>query len=171
MDPILGEIRIFAGTFAPRGWAFCQGQLLNIAQNQALFALLGTTYGGNGTTTFALPDLRGRVALGFGQGTGLSSYVLGQQGGSENVTLSAAQMPAHNHALGVNNAAGTSTTPVNMVPAASTARDSLYAAAPNAFMAGSAISSAGANQSHENRQPFIAMNYIIALEGAFPSRN
>jgi microcystin-dependent protein len=171
MTPILGEIRIFGGNFAPKGWAFCNGQLLNISQNSALFSLLGTTYGGDGRVTFALPDLRGRAPIGFGQGPGLSSYALGEQGGTEAVTLLVTEMPTHNHALGANSANGTSTVAQNNVPATSASRDNQYSPTVNATMSPTAIGPAGGNEPHENRQPYLAMNYIIALEGIYPSRN
>lgn len=169
--PMIGEIRLFAGNFAPRGWAFCDGQVLSIAQNTALFSILGTTYGGNGQTTFALPDLRGRASIGPRQGPGLSSYALGEPGGQETVTLTTTQIPAHNHTLNVNNGVGTTTSPVNAVPAVSASRDSEYASTANATMATTAIGNAGGSQPHENRQPYLAINYIIALVGLFPSRN
>ena len=116
-SPFLGQIGMFGFTFAPRGWAFCNGQILGIAQNSALFALVGTTYGGNGQTTFALPDLQSRVPVHFGQGPGLSPYVLGQQGGAENVTLLTTQIPAHTHALNAFATTGAETVPANGVPA------------------------------------------------------
>jgi microcystin-dependent protein len=165
-EPFLGTIIIFAGNFAPRGWAFCNGQLLPINQNTALFSLLGTQYGGNGQTTFALPDLRGRAALHFGQGPGLSNYTQGEVAGVENVTLLASQMPAHTHAQPAT--AGDETT--NRPNAAVPARGGVYAnAADGSNLAGT--TSAGGGQPHENRQPYLVLNYIIALEGIFPSRN
>jgi microcystin-dependent protein len=165
-EPFLGSILIFGGNFAPQGWAFCNGQLLPINQNQALFSLLGTTYGGNGQTTFALPDLRGRVPIHFGQGPGLSSYSEGQVGGVESVTLIATQMPQHQHVQPATNADEGTNRPNSAVPA----RGGVYAAGSD----GSALaptSPAGGNQAHENRQPFLAINFIIALQGIFPSRN
>ena len=172
-SPFLAEIKMFAGNFAPRGYAFCSGQILSIAQNTALFSLLGTTYGGNGQTTFALPDLRGRVPIHPGQGPGLSLYNLGEQGGAETVTLIATQIPAHTHALNVNTGAGTNAAPAaNEVLAASTARDKLYTtAAPNATLAPQAVGTAGGSQPHTNIQPYLSVNFIIALQGIFPSRN
>lgn len=166
-NPFLGEIRIFGFNFAPRGWAFCSGQLLPIAQNTALFSLLGTTYGGNGQTNFALPDLRGRVPLSMGQGPGLSNYTEGEVAGSETVTLIATQMPTHSHIVNANNGAATTTRPSNSYPA------------PSGFSATSdgttenpgVIASAGGSQPHENRQPYLALNFCIAMEGIFPSRN
>ncbi len=165
-EPFLGSILLFAGNFAPQGWAFCNGQILPITQNTALFSLLGTTYGGNGTSTFALPDLRGRVPIHFGQGPGLSSYVEGQVGGAENVTLIATQMPQHQHLQPATNGDEGTNRPNGAVPA----RGGVYAASSD----GSALaptSAAGGNQAHENLQPYLALNFIIALQGIFPSRN
>jgi microcystin-dependent protein len=165
-EPFLGSIIIFGGNFAPRGWAFCNGQILAISQNTALFSLLGTTYGGNGQTTFALPDLRGRVPIHFGQGPGLSNYSEGETGGAESVTLSAAQMPQHQHVQPASNGDEDTNRPNNAVPA----HGGVYATTTD----GSALdptSAAGGSQPHENRPPYLAINYIIALEGIFPSRN
>jgi microcystin-dependent protein len=170
-EPFIGQIMLFAGNFAPRGWAFCNGQLLSIAQNTALFAILGTTYGGNGQTTFALPDLRGRVPVGPGQGPSLPNYNLGEQGGANSVTLTTAQMPAHTHAASAATGSGTSATPANNVWAGSSQRDAIYASTPGTTMHPAAISAVGNSQPHENMQPYTAINYIIALEGIFPSRN
>jgi microcystin-dependent protein len=146
---------------------------MSIAQNSALFALLGTTFGGNGQTTFALPDLRGRVPIHPGQGPGLSNYVLGQQGGVEGVTLLSTQIPAHSHPFNVSSAAGTATTPGNTtVMAASSARDKVYGAvAPDGTLSAQAVGNAGGNQAHTNVQPYLTVNFIIALQGIFPSRN
>ncbi len=165
-EPFLGSILLFAGNFAPSGWAMCNGQILPISQNTALFSILGTTYGGNGQTTFALPDLRSRVPVGFGQGVGLSPYSEGQTGGVESITLTTNQIPGHQHLQPASNADEGTNRPNSAVPA----KGGVYATASD----GSALaptSSAGGGQAHENRQPFLAMNYIIALEGIFPSRN
>ncbi|WP_224371934.1 phage tail protein [Hyalangium versicolor] len=174
-EPFVGEIRLFSGNFAPRGWAFCEGQLLSIAQNQALFAILGTTYGGNGQTTFALPDLRGRYPMQPGQGPGLSPRTLGEQGGVETVTLVANQMPAHNHSLAANGAQGDQFSPQGTVPAViidSTGQPvNAYSNTANATMAAQAMSLAGGSQPHNNMSPFLCINFIIALQGVFPSRN
>jgi microcystin-dependent protein len=175
-DPFIAEIRMFAGTYAPRGWAFCNGQILAIAQNSALFALIGTTYGGNGQTTFALPDLRGRVPVHAGQGPGLSPYSLGEQAGSETVTLLTAQMPMHTHQLNGSTAPGAAQSPNGAVLAAGLDSQGgnntdYVATAPNTTMSPQAIGAAGGSQPHENRQPFLSVNFIIALEGIFPSRN
>ena len=165
-EPFISEIRIVAFNFPPKGWAFCNGQILSIAQNTALFSLLGTTYGGNGQTTFALPDLRGRAPLSPGQGPGLASYSLGEVGGVESVTLLSTQMPAHTHAQPAANGQQTTNRPNGAVPA----RGGVYADSGD----GAALdptSSAGGSQPHENRSPYLALNYIIALEGIYPSRN
>ena len=173
-DPFIGEIALVPYTFAPRGWAFCDGQLLPIAQNTALFSLLGTQFGGNGQTTFALPDLRGRspVHVGSGQGPGLSAFVVGQQGGVENVTLISSQMPVHNHPENVSSVNGISDSPANGILGKNASGVPQFGAAPgNATLASGAIGDAGGNQPHENRPPYLGLNYIIALEGIFPSRN
>ncbi|OJT24560.1 phage tail protein [Archangium sp. Cb G35] len=172
-EPFIGEIRMFAGNFPPRGWQFCQGQILSIAQNQALFAILGTTYGGNGQTTFALPDLRGRYPMQPGQGPGLSPRTLGEQGGSETVTLIANQMPAHTHSLNANLNEGNNESPEGSVlsayPPGTT--PTTYNTTINTTMNPAAIGVAGGSQPHNNMSPFLCLNFIIALEGIFPSRN
>jgi microcystin-dependent protein len=180
-EPFIGEIKIFAFNFAPRGYSFCSGQTLSISQNTALFALLGTTYGGNGQTTFVLPDLRGRVAIGQGQGNGLSNYVLGQVSGSENTTLLATNMPAHTHTaqVNVNNTAANVATPVagsSLAAAKDVNGDnaSIYTAtAPNTALSSGSVTVgvAGGSQPFSNLQPYLALNYSIALQGIFPSRN
>ena len=182
-NPYIGEIRMFAGNFAPRGWAFCNGQLLAISQNDALYALIGTTYGGDGVNTFGVPDMRGRLPLGMGQGPGLSTYVIGQMAGTESVTLTLLQTPSHSHTLNATSANGNVAVPNNQtLPAAPDAATphttaSLYVeATPNTVvqnaMDPTSISvSGGGNQPHENRMPMLAFNFIIALEGVFPSRN
>lgn len=167
-EPYLGQISIFGFNFPPRGWAFCNGQILPIAQNQALFSLLGTTYGGNGVTTFALPNLQSRVPIHFGQGAGLSSYNQGQSGGSEVVTLISAQMPAHNHLASVTNAGAAGSRPAGNVPSAGGS----YAASSDGGTFNPAfIQNAGGSQPHGNVQPYLALNFCIALEGIYPSRN
>lgn len=170
-EPFIGEIRMFGGNFAPRGWALCDGQILSIAQNTALFSLLGTTYGGNGQTTFALPDLRGRVPVHPGQGPGLTNRTLGQTGGEEAHTLISTEMPVHNHIVNAKSAGGSAATPANNVPAGSTARDNQYAPAADTTMSPSMVGSAGGSQPHNNMQPYQCVNFIIALEGIYPSRN
>lgn len=182
MEPFIGEIVIFGGNFAPRGWAFCDGQLLAISQNTALFSILGTTYGGDGRTTFALPDLRSRAPIGPRNGPGLSDYKLGQRGGVETVTLNITQIPSHTHvASGTTKASftppfggGTQTNPNGANFSGSGSK--LYStSANNVTMAANnvdvRIGNTGGSLSHENRQPFLAINYIIALVGVFPSRN
>lgn len=174
LDPFLGEIALVPYNFAPQGWAFCDGQLLAISQNTALFSLLGTQFGGDGRTTFALPDLRGRVPMhvGGGPGPGLSPYAIGEMGGVEGVTLLATQMPSHNHGLNANSANGTSDSPVNGIMGRNASGVPQYSGgAPNATMAAAAIAATGGNQPHENRPPFLGLNYIIAMQGIFPSRS
>jgi len=171
--PFLGEIMIFAGNFAPRGWALCDGQILPISQNTALFSILGTTYGGNGQTTFALPDLRGRAPIHAGQGPGLSNYTLGQNGGQEAHTLLTNEMPAHSHPLAARNAAGTMTNAAGNVPAnEATGQTAVYSdQPPDTSMSAAAIGVAGGGQPHNNLQPFLTLDFCIALQGVFPSRN
>lgn len=172
--PYLGEIRCGLWNFAPRGWAIMAGQVLPINQNQALFSLLGTNYGGDGRTTFALPDLRGRVMIGMGQGLGLSPRDVGQAGGSENNTLSVAQMPAHQHSVALPGSAdeGDAQSPAGRVPAAQ-ARSTLYATAGIGplQMAPAAVSSTGSGQPFNNMQPSLPLTCVIALQGIFPSRD
>jgi microcystin-dependent protein len=169
-EPFIGEIIMFGGNFAPRGWAFCQGQLLSIAQNTALFSILGTTYGGNGQTTFALPDMRGRYPMQPGQGPGLSPRTLGEQGGTETVTLISTQMPAHNHTLNASAEEAGAKNPNGMVLATTTAP--AYIASPiDTTLNPAAIGVAGGSQPHNNMSPFLCVNFLIALEGIFPSRN
>jgi microcystin-dependent protein len=162
---------MFAGNFAPRGWAFCDGRILSISTNSALFSILGTTYGGNGTTTFALPDLRGRAPIHAGQGPGLSNRTLGEMGGTESVALTQNQMPTHSHQANAFSGEGTSTSPQNNVWAGSAQRDSIYTNNPNTTMSPSAVSPAGGGQPHGNMPPYGVVNYIIALEGVFPPRD
>jgi len=182
MDEYLGIIKIFAGNFAPRGWMMCNGQILSIAQNTALFSLLGTTYGGNGQTTFALPNLQSRVPVGMGQGPGLSSYVQGQLGGTENTTLTLANMPAHNHQVVGNlsvkaNPNGSNTDSPEGAYFAPAAAQIYNDASAGSFMAADAVSInlpttiAGSNIPFNNLSPYIAMNYIICVSGIYPSRN
>ncbi|MBI5715333.1 MAG: phage tail protein [Chloroflexi bacterium] len=174
MDPYIGEIRIFAGTYAPEGWLFCQGQTLPVAQYQALYAVIGNTYGGDGKKTFALPDLRGRAPVSQGQGTGLSMYGLGKAGGASTVTLSVSQLPTHNHlAKGTTNLA-TTTTPANGIWARSGAGAtgvSLYANDPKEPLNANALLPAGNSQPHNNLQPCLGINFIIAVDGEFPVRS
>lgn len=174
-EPFLGMIIPVGFNFAPRGWALCDGQILAIAQNTALFALLGTTYGGNGQTTFALPDLRGRVPIHQGQGPGLSSYNMGQSAGSENTTLTINQMPAHNHtatgAIAANSAAANDSIPtLNYL-----AESAIYHSGKNTAMAADSVAVtvgiSGGSQPFPLIQPYLCINFVICLEGIFPSRN
>ncbi len=169
---------MFAGNFAPRGWAFCQGQLLSIAQNTALFSLLGTTYGGNGQTTFALPDLRGRVSISPGQGPGLPSVTLGETSGVPTVTLLSTQIPQHNHTIrGSASGLGNTANPAgNSLGIGAVASDSspvnMYnSAAPSVALNPLTCGLTGGSQPHNNMQPYLGMNYIICMEGIYPSRN
>lgn len=168
-EPFINEIRMVAFNFPPRGWAFCNGQLLPINQNQALFSLLGTTYGGNGTTTFALPNLQGRVPLHFGTGPG-GNYDLGQAGGTEAHTLTVNETPAHSHTMSAvaTPAAGQRSLSGNMP---GTPSFNLYAATPSTTMATQSMTNTGGNQPHANLQPYTVISFCIALQGIFPSRN
>lgn len=171
-EPMLGEIRWVPYNFAPQGWAFCDGQLLPIAQNSALFSLLGTTYGGDGRTTFALPDLRGRVMVHAGAGPGLSSYQLGQKGGAEQVTLTTNEIPSHSHQLNGSESIADAEIPDDNRLAAKQ-RTKLYSTDKGATTAmdTASISESGGSSPHENRPPYQTLNCIIALQGLFPSRN
>jgi microcystin-dependent protein len=171
-EPFLVEIRMFGFNFAPSGWAMCNGQLLAISQNTALFSLLGTFYGGNGTTTFALPNLQSCVAIHQGQGTGLSPYTIGQTGGTETVTLLQGQIPAHNHQVQCNISGGTQASPAGGYPAVESTGTSLdYSTAATGTMNSAMIEPIGGSQPHTNIQPFLCVNFCIALQGIFPSRN
>ena len=171
-EPFIGEIKLVGFNFAARGWAFCSGQLLSISQNQALFSLLGTMYGGDGRTTFGLPDLRGRVALSPGQGSGLSNYSQGSRGGFENVTLVTSQIPSHGHTARASSALGSQADPTGSYPATSPlALGYVYRSDRGGSMPPGTLSSVGNGQAHNNFQPYLALNYTIALVGVFPSRN
>lgn len=169
-QPFLGEIRMFAGPFAPQGWALCDGQLLSVSQNDALFSLFGTIYGGDGRTTFGLPDLRGRVPVHEGTGPGFPARALGSKGGVEDATVSVAQLPTHTHDLQATESAAISQDPVGRALAPSGGLVDVYQEANDdpKNMAAQAIESAGGNQSHENLQPFFCINFIVALFGTFP---
>ena len=170
-EPFLGEIKMVPYDFAPRGWAFCNGQILSIAQNTPLFSLLGTTYGGNGQTTFALPDLRARAPVHSGQGPGLDHYDLGQIGGTATHTLTAAET-AHTHLLqGSANQASTSAPAGNVLAAKCRGGWDIFHVAMDATLDPASISSVGNNQPHDNHQPYVGINFVIAVEGVFPSRN
>jgi len=168
-QPFLSEIRIFSFDFAPRGWAYCAGQILSIQQNAALFSLLGTTYGGNGVTTFALPDLRSRVPVHTGQLAGGSLYTLGEQTGTESVTLTVNQIPQHLHLMQASNSASTGD-PSGALPGTPTASKPYRNGPTSAQLAGS-TGLTGGNQPHPNIQPYLTVNFSIALQGIFPSRN
>jgi microcystin-dependent protein len=163
---------MFAGTFAPVGWAFCDGSLLPIAGNDMLFSVIGTTYGGDGANTFAVPDLRGRVPIHQGAGPGLSNRALGEASGTETVTLITPQLPVHNHAARASNAGGNADTPANNFWASSvTTTQYVPGAQANTGMAASAIEFAGGNEPHDNMLPFTTISFIISLEGIYPSQN
>jgi microcystin-dependent protein len=169
-DPYIGEIRMFAGTFAPMGWALCEGQLMPISENDALFILIGTTYGGDGQETFALPDLRGRAPIHHGAGPGLTNRVIGEQAGVEEVTLTAQQIPVHNHALHARAAGGKSGTPNGNVLASAPATSLYTRDTPSVQLAANAIDPIGGSQPHDNRMPYLAIQFIISLFGIFPSQ-
>ena len=169
-DPYLGEIRMFAGNFAPQGWALCQGQLLLISQADALFSLFGTIYGGDGQTTFALPDLRGRIPLHQGQGPSLSNRIIGQKSGLESVAVSAAQLPPHGHQVQVSTANAASVDPAGKQ--LGNAAEALYRSSGGSLvtMNTSSIASSTGGQQHANIQPYLCVNFIVALAGLYPSR-
>lgn len=171
-DVFIGEIRYVAFNYAPQGWALCAGQTLPIAQNTALYSLLGNTYGGDGTSNFNLPDFRGRIAVGRGQGAGLSSYPLGQTGGVESVALTAAETPPHTHPVAAGSASGTTSDPAGGVFAKPVALrgGNLYAPTPDAQAASDTIAATGGGAAHENRAPGLVLTAIIALQGVFPQR-
>ncbi|HEU4834974.1 MAG TPA: tail fiber protein [Pyrinomonadaceae bacterium] len=175
MDPFVAEIRIFPFNFAPKGWAFCDGQLLPLSQNTALFSLLGTTYGGDGKSTFALPDLQGSAAMHPGQGPGLSLHDLGEIGGSETVSLLVSEIPVHAHAVGrALNDAGNSISPVNSVwaqAAAGRGGAALYIdGSPTGTVNPNSLTVTGGGLPHNNMQPYLTLNFCIALQGVFPAR-
>ena len=167
MDPFIGEIRPVPYNFAPQGWALCQGQIMSISQNTALFSLLGTAFGGNGVTTFGLPDLRGRAPL--GAGPAYETFDLGQQGGEETIPLTGANVPAHPHNVSVSITKADSLSPVGNEPASSD--NPVYDPGAKDLFNANAVAIAGQGQPHNNIQPYTAINYIIALEGIFPSRS
>ena len=166
----IGEIRMFGGNYAPMEWALCDGQQLSIAQNDVLYSLIGTTYGGNGQTTFNLPDLRGRVPVHMGQGPSLPGYTIGQSIGSEQVSLAAIDMPGHTHVVQGNSGAGAQPSPENGVWAASSLNQ-FSANTATAAMSAAALTPAGGGQPHNNLMPYFCINFIIALSGIYPSRN
>ena len=170
-NPYIGEIRMFGGTFAPAGWAFCSGQLMAISQNDALFNLIGTTYGGDGQSTFGLPDLQGRMPVHQGTSPGIGiNHSIGEKSGTESVTLTTSHLPAHNHALLCSSQNGTQTSPANGVAATNTVNQ--YAAVTSAQpMKSNLMGLAGGSQPHENMMPFLVISFIISLFGIFPSQN
>lgn len=173
MDPFVAEIRIFPFNFAPRGWAWCDGQLLPLSQNTALFSLLGTTYGGNGKSNFALPDLQGRAPMHPGQGPGLSLHDLGETGGSETVSLLESEIPSHSHALQASGQPGEDSDPNNSEGLARSVGASLYQSTTNAnvvMMAPETLAPAGGDAPHNNLQPYLTLYFNIALQGVFPPR-
>lgn len=176
MDEYMGIIKLFAGTYAPQGWAFCNGQLLPIAQNQALFSLLNTQFGGDGRTTFGLPDLQGRVPVGAGQGAGLTPRPQGLKDGAESVTLNASQMPAHNHTVnGLSGGTESNTPKDNFLPEYSNTNIKFYGIKDKPTdtflpMNAQTVASAGGSQAHPNMPPFLAINYIICTQGLYPAR-
>ncbi len=170
-DPFIGQIMMFGGNFAPRGWAFCDGDILPISQNQSLYSLLGTTYGGDGRTSFALPDLRGRTPIHVGNSNG-QVHLLGQKGGEETHTLDAAEMPQHTHALQAAGSPATTNVPTGGLLAQTPATDPYYNALSSpANMSNTTPLAVGGGQAHNNMQPTLVLNFCIALQGLFPSRN
>ncbi len=172
MDPLIAQITLFAGNFAPRGYYTCDGQTLPISSNTALFSLLGTTFGGNGQTTFMLPDLRGRVAIHAGTGPGLTARALGAKGGMSDVPLTVPQMPAHNHVVNpkFSNTAG-QVNPAGNYPGNLGAANPVFGTVANGPMGAASVAPTGISAPHENMQPYLGINYIIAVQGIFPSRN
>ena len=177
-QPFLGQMMMFCGNFPPRGFAFCNGQIMQISQSTALFSLLGTTYGGNGTATFALPNLQGNVPVHMGQGPGLSQYIIGQTGGTQNVTVNAAAMPAHSHVFNASTANATGPSPSGLVPAKPTATNAAaYAVSQTApalapqVMNPQSCGIVGGSQPHNNMMPTLFISFVIALQGIFPARN
>lgn len=170
-EPFLGQIAVFPFNFAPTGWALCNGQLLPINQNQALFALLGTTYGGDGVSTFALPDLRGRVPVHFGQSPVGSNYTQGQVGGEQAHTLIGSELPMHTHAPVVGSSNDANAASPAGAYSAVTSSGNYSSASPNASLAPQAVGSTGGNQPHDNMSPYLVLNFCIALQGIFPARN
>ncbi len=173
-QPYIGEIRMFAGNFAPTGWALCNGQLLPISEYDALFNLIGTTYGGDGQTTFALPDLQGRVPIHAGSGAGLSPYIIGESGGVETVAVTVAQAPTHDHGWAVLTAAGTADK--EKLPGGYLANGALLvydnsASPPTTPLGGSTVAPVGGSQAHENMAPYLVLTFIVSLFGIFPSQN
>jgi len=170
-EPFVGEIRMFAGNFSPRGWAFCDGQLLAVSQNDALFSLVGTIYGGDGRTTFGLPDMRGRLPIHRGQGPGLSTRNIGGRGGREEETLTVNQMPSHSHSLQASAEPAVSPNPQGRVLAEAPTDRVYRPGSADVGMAFNTVSPVGGSQSHTNLMPFLCVHFIIALVGIYPSRH
>jgi len=170
-QPYIGSIIMVGYNFAPLGWEYCSGQIIPIENNEALFVLIGTTYGGNGTTNFALPNLQSRIPLGLGQGPGLSSYVIGQTGGVETVTLTANQLPAHNHNINASTASGTAGTPSNNFIARNADGIDSFTASSNGTLNVTSMGTTGGSQAHDNIQPYLAVSFCIAMEGVFPQQS
>ncbi|OZY84694.1 phage tail protein [Cellvibrio mixtus] len=174
-EAFIGEVRVFGGNFAPVNWHLCDGSLLPISQYEALFALIGTVYGGNGVNTFGIPDLRGRLPVGQGQGLGLTNRIIGQSFGSESVSLVTNQLPAHNHAFNATTDTAVAPSPANGVFATQTDGDKIYVAANGtnqpAVLAANSVVQTGGSQPHDNIMPSLGISYIICLNGIFPSRN
>ena len=170
-QPYIGEIRMFGGNFPPNGWMFCDGALIPISENDALFQLIGTTYGGDGQSTFALPNLQSRIPMHAGTAASGTTYVLGESGGVESVTLSTQQIPAHNHALMASTATGTQSSPAGEVLASGSTVLIYRATAPTQPMAAQSIASTGGSQPHDNMVPFLCINFIISLFGIYPQQN
>jgi len=170
-EPFVGEIRIFAGTFAPRGWAFCDGQLLAVSQNDTLFSLFGTIYGGDGRTTFGLPDLRGRIPIHMGSGPGLTPRPIGQRAGSERVTPTMNQLPVHSHPMQATEELADSPNPGGNIAARSTTMDLYINDVFSTALAQDSVTTAGGSQDHTNVMPFLCLVFIVSLFGIYPSRN
>ena len=174
-DPFIGEIRMFAGNFAPRQWAFCSGQLMAISQNDALFSLIGTIYGGDGRTSFGIPDMRGRIPIHWGSGPGLTPRPIGQKTGVERVILNVTQIPSHTHAMQASQDSVSSVSPANTVLGTFDAADQMYTesfdAAAKGTMRSSSVMNAGGSSAHTNLMPYQCLSYIICLLGVYPSRN
>lgn len=171
-EPFIGNVILFGGTYAPQGWAFCDGSLMSIAQYDTLFSLIGTTYGGDGQSTFALPDLRSRIPVHQGQGPGLGSYIIGQQAGVETVTLLPAQIPSHSHPVLSNSGTAGSQDPTNnFLGTQGTLQEYIPGTSANSVMNAAAVANSAGGQPHDNIMPSIALNYIIALEGIYPQQN
>jgi microcystin-dependent protein len=167
-NPFVGEVRVWAGSYAPTGWAFCNGQILPISQNTALFMLLGNRYGGNGISTFALPNLQCRIPIHPGQGPGLTNRALAESAGAETHLLATSQIPAHGHTIGASSANGTSDQPAGHVMARNPSAIPEYSATADIDLAAGAIGSSGGGQAHNNMAPYLGLTFIIALQGAFP---